>query len=210
MASYRPNKRFQQKKLNNKQQRPNKTHISSSRTHSRICVQRSGACGTHANPLQTGAIRFSAQPQSPHKPIVQERRAWPPRRLALPCSSSLFDSEEECGRRCSRRAVEGEGTISPSLPVLNGLMKFRSEEQRRKHSYTVVAVFTRLPACLPVCGGSQYFFMSPCTNLGFVLGLTPSVLCCLDLYEQKQASKITHTDNDAGCRHHRLTAETTG
>lgn len=62
-----------------------------------------------------------------------------------PFSSSLFNSEEESGWRRSRKAVEGASAISPSLPVFNSLMKFRSEEQRCKHSRTVEAVYS------PVC-----------------------------------------------------------
>lgn len=115
---------------------------------------RNGAYGGRANSLQTSAIHFSPQP---HKPIVLERRAWLPLSLALPSfSSSLFDSEEESGWRRSRRAVEGVNAISPALPVFNSLMKFRSEEQRCKHSHTVVAILT----CLSSCGSlSQHFFV---------------------------------------------------
>lgn len=106
---------------------------------------RIGAHSRHANSLQTSAIYFSPEP---HKPIVLERQAWPPLSLALPFSSSLFDSEEESGRRRRKRAVEGASTISPSLPVLNSLMKFRSEEQWCKQPYS--GCYTHLPVCLNV------------------------------------------------------------
>lgn len=100
---------------------PIETHIYSSKTDLLLSIRysyclRNGAYGRPANSLQTSVMHFSAQPQLPHKPIVLERRAWPPLSLALPFSSSFFDSEEQSGRRCSRRAVEGESAISPSLP----------------------------------------------------------------------------------------------
>lgn len=49
-------------------------------------------------------------------------------RLHSPSPLGEGESEEESGWRSSRRAVEGESAISTSLPVLNSLMKFRSEE----------------------------------------------------------------------------------
>lgn len=145
---------------------PIETRIHSSKTDLLLSIRyslRNGAHGRPANSLQTSAMHFSAQPQLPHKPIVVERRAWPPLSLALPFSSSFFDSEEQSGRRCSRRAVEGESAISPSLPVLNSLMKFRSEQQWRKRSHTVVAIFT----CLSVFlwqSFSAFLCLSPCLN----------------------------------------------
>lgn len=81
-------------------------------------------------PIHYIQIRYSFQLSAPlpDVPIVLEKWAWLPLSLALPFSSWLFDSEEESGWRSSRRAVEGESAISTSLPVLNSLMKFRSEE----------------------------------------------------------------------------------
>lgn len=104
----------------------------------------------------THQIFISTLNPLPDEPIVLERQAWPPLLLALPFSSWFFDSEEESDWRSSRSAVEGESAISPSLPVLNSLMKFRSEEQWHKHSHTVVAIFT----CLSLCGGqSEHLFV---------------------------------------------------
>lgn len=58
-----------------------------------------GAYGEHANSLQTSAIHFSPQP---HKPIVLgEMSMAATLSLALPFSSSLFDSEES-GRGSER------------------------------------------------------------------------------------------------------------
>lgn len=131
---------------------------------------------------------------NPTSPIVLERRAWPPLSLALPFSSSLFDSEKESGWRRSRRAVEGASAISPSLPVLNSLMKFRSEEQWRKHSDTVGcnAHLTCLSILVFLC-------VSPCLNLisdfGFSNCLT---LLCLVLPETalwNEKQTITLTDD---------------
>lgn len=144
---------FLLKRINPPDEGPIETRIYSSKTYLLLIIRysyclRNGAHGRPANSLQTSAMHFSAQPQLPHKPIVLERRAWPPLSLALPFSSSFFDSEEQSGRRCSRRAVEGESAISPSLPVLNSLMKFRSEQQWRKRSHTVVAIFTCLSVFL--------------------------------------------------------------
>lgn len=112
---------FFQKRKKNNDEGPIETHIYSSKTDLLLSIRysyclRNGAYGRPANSLQTSVMHFSAQPQLPHKPIVLERRAWPPLSLALPFSSSFFDSEEQSGRRCSRRAVEGESAISPSLP----------------------------------------------------------------------------------------------
>lgn len=112
---------FFQKRKKTNDEGPIETHIYSSKTDLLLSIRysyclRNGAYGRPANSLQTSVMHFSAQPQLPHKPIVLERRAWPPLSLALPFSSSFFDSEEQSGRRCSRRAVEGESAISPSLP----------------------------------------------------------------------------------------------
>lgn len=72
----------------------------------------------------------------------------------------LTARRKRAGWRRSRRAEEGASAISPSLPVFNSLMKFRSEEQWCKHSRTVVAILTCLSVCLSFSGGlSQHFFV---------------------------------------------------
>lgn len=84
---------------------------------------------------------FSHQPHKPHCTGGASMAAALSR---APVSSSLFDSEEEESGRGSERAQ----FPPPSLPVFNSLMKFRSEEQRCKHSHTAVA--TRSPVCVSV------------------------------------------------------------
>lgn len=89
-------------------------------------------------------------------------------------------------RRRAAGGVAGErwrekAQFPPSLPVVNSLMKFRSEEQRRKHSYTVVAVFTHLSACLSACllwYFSVFLYVS-LHKLGLRLGSNPLRLVLL-------------------------------
>lgn len=173
-------KKKKSKLLTKTDEGPFETHIySSTTTNPLLSIRysyrlRNGAYGRHANSLQTSAIHFSPQP---HKPIVLETRAWPQLSLALPFSSSLFDSEEGSGRRRSSGAVEGASVISPSLRVLNSLMKFRSEEQWCKHSH---------PTCLSVfLSISAFLCLSPCINSVFDLVsviVYPPVLCRLILH----------------------------
>lgn len=98
-----------------------------------------------------------------------------------------------------------------SLPVLNSLMKFRSEEQRRKHSHIAFAVFTclfvllRQPIVASLCP-------SPCRNSSLKCGLrnclTFSVMWCLLRTERRRhKEKMSSADNNAYCRHQCLAVE---
>lgn len=80
-------------------------------------------------------ISYSFQPSTPQAHCAGETSMAATLCRVLPLlSSSLFDCKEESGWRCSRRAVEGASAISPSLPLFNSLMKFRSEERWCKHT----------------------------------------------------------------------------